>query len=232
MGRETEGMLTGGKVVAAAVAASGKDETDRVATDAAGTTAADGGMASSRAMGASGLVTGAASEATDCEDTSAVGKDTGCPAATAAAASAAATRAWVVETVAAVGLDAGMVGTDVRSAGCVGSALSSCAATADWRLGGARAAWVCGGGGGDMGKLVPDGAAGVEGEGSGMEAEPVEALDVSGVTLGVPESLGVMEPDLARLAAMGGGRARLDDFGVIEMGGGGAIPAAFSKSST
>ena len=145
------------------------------------------GMASSRAMGASGLVTGAASEATDCEDTSAVGKDTGCPAAAAAAAaSAAATRGWVVEKVAAVGLVAGIVGTDVRSAGCVGSALSSCAATASWRLGGARAAWVCGGGGGDMGKLVPDGAAGVEGEGSGMEAEPVEALDVSGVTLGVP----------------------------------------------
>ena len=41
-----------------------------------------------------------------------------------------------------------------------------------------------------------------------------------------------MEPDLAEVAARVGGRVRLDVLGVMEMAGGAAMLAAFSKSST
>lgn len=82
-----------------------------------------------------------------------------------------------------------------------------------------------------MGSFAP-GTVGVEEVGKLVEAGPADAREVRELLLGVPDSLGVIEPDLAVVGATEGGRARLEVVGVMEMAGGGAIPAAFSKSST
>lgn len=76
------------------------------------------------------------------------------------------------------------------------------------------------------------GALGMWDAGKAVEAGPADAFEVKELLLGVPESLGVMEPDLAVVAARVGGRVRLDVLGVMEMAGGAAMLAAFSKSST